>query len=232
MPKIGIIGGSKFETEDFLSGFSPQPVKTMYGNVLVFVKDKIVFLPRHGKNRNIPAHRVNHRANICALNLLGVEKIYALNSVSSMNEKIKPGSFVIPDDYVDFNHESFFEFEIKTIEPMLNPSIRADLKNASKKAKITTKDKAIYVQTKGPRLETKAEINIIKKWGDILGWTLAREATLSQELSLPYAGICFVDRYATGISAKKISDSSNKKINSERNKKILLLLKAIAKLSR
>ena len=75
MSKLAIIGGSGLQAEKFLKGFEQQIIKTMYGNVLLFSKNKIVFLPRHGKNKNIPPHRVNHKANICALNLLGVEKI-------------------------------------------------------------------------------------------------------------------------------------------------------------
>ncbi len=64
MPKIAIIGGSGFQTGKFLKGFKQEIVKTMYGNVLLFVKDKVVFLPRHGKNKTIPPHRINHKANI------------------------------------------------------------------------------------------------------------------------------------------------------------------------
>ncbi len=56
-----------------------------------------------------------------------------------------------------------------------------------------------YVQTIGPRLETRAEIKMLKRFGDIVGMTLASEATLAMELELPYASICSVDNYCHGI---------------------------------
>ena len=136
MPKIAIIVGSGFQTSKSIKGFKQEIVKTMYGNVLLFLKDKVVYLPRHGKNKNIPPHRINHKANICALNLLGVEKIFAVNSSGSLNEKIKNGSLVVPDDYVNFNPESFFEFEIRHIVPELSEGLRKEIKAAANDRKV------------------------------------------------------------------------------------------------
>jgi len=51
----------------------------------------------------------------------------------------------------------------------------------------------------GPRLETKAEVAMIAQFGDVVGMTMAHEATLCQELGLAYASICSVDNYAHGI---------------------------------
>ena len=50
MTKIAIIGGSGFQSESILKNAEQQIVKTTYGNVLLYVKGKVVFLPRHGKN--------------------------------------------------------------------------------------------------------------------------------------------------------------------------------------
>jgi len=205
--KVAIIGGSGFKSERFLKGFSRQIIKTMYGNVLLYQKGKSFFLPRHGKGANIPPHRINHKANICALNLLGVENILSINSVGSLSQKIKPGTFILPDDYVNFNPDTFFELELKSITPEINEKVRKEIKDCAKKAKVAVKDKAVYVQTKGPRFETKAEIRVISKWGDIVGMTMASEATLAQELAIPYAALCVVDNYANGIG-KGISQSA------------------------
>jgi 5'-methylthioadenosine phosphorylase len=229
MPKIAIIGGSGFSSEKFLKGFKQHIVKTMYGNVLLFVKDKVVYLYRHGKNRNIPPHRINHKANICALNLLGVEKIIGLNSVGSLNEKIKPGSIIVADDYVNFNPESFFEFELRFVVPEINDKLRKDIISGAKKAKITVKSKGTYVQMKGPRYETKAEIKIIKKYGDIVGMTMASEATLSKELGLPYASLCVVCNYANGIGKKKFDSGGLEKYQKKLQPKVEKIVKEIIK---
>ena len=63
----------------------------------------------------------------------------------------------------------------------------------------------IYVQTTGPRLETRAEIKMLKRFGDIVGMTLASEATLALELEVPYASICSIDNYCHGIQATPLT---------------------------
>ncbi|MBD3164707.1 6-oxopurine nucleoside phosphorylase [Candidatus Woesearchaeota archaeon] len=232
MPKIAVIGGSGFDSRAFLRGFKQEIVKTMYGNVLLFVKGKVIFLPRHGKNKTIPPHKINHKANLCALNLLGAEKIFGICSTGSLKEAIKPGTVVIPDDYVDFFPDSFIEFEMKCVTPELNKEMRERLKAAAKKAKLKAKNKAVYVQAKGPRYETKAEISIIKKWGDIIGMSLAREATLARELAIPYAALCTVDNYANGIAKGKISQSAVEKAANKNFKKALKVIMEIIKKNR
>lgn len=227
MPKIAFIGGSGFKREHFLKDFKQHVVKTMYGNVLLYVKDKVVFLPRHGKNGNIPPHRISHKANICALNLLGVEKIFAINSVGSLNEKIKPGTLLIPDDYVDFSPDTFFEIELRSIAPELSEKLRKELIDAAKKARTAVKTSGIYVRTRGPRFETKAEIKVLKKWGDVVGMTMTQEATLAQELGLPYACICTVDNYVHGLSKKKLSEEQVHAVQKKNAPKIEKIIKEI-----
>lgn len=101
-----------------------------------------------------------------------------------------------------FSPESFIEFELKSVEPEINKKISKELKDAAKKAKLKTKNTGVYVQIKGPRVATKAEIKILKKWGDIVGMTVAVEATLSKELGIPYAALCTVDKKAEQTSSK------------------------------
>ncbi len=62
----------------------------------------------------------------------------------------------------------------------------------------------VYVQTEGPRLETKAEVKILKRFGDLVGMTMASEATLSKECALEYAALVTVDNYAHGVKDEKV----------------------------
>ncbi len=142
---------------------------------------------------------------------------------------IKPGTIIIPDDYVNFNPDSFFEFEFRSISPEISEGLRKDIISAVKKVKIVARNKASYVQTKGPRYETKAEVKVIKKWGDIMGMTMAHEATLSRELGIPYASICSVDNYANGISKAKMDEDKIEKIQKKNLPKIEKIIKEIIK---
>ncbi len=57
-----------------------------------------------------------------------------------------------------------------------------------------------YVQTRGPRFETVAEIAALSRFADLVGMTLASEATLARELGMPFAAVCTVDNYANGLA--------------------------------
>ncbi|MFC1690644.1 MTAP family purine nucleoside phosphorylase [Nanoarchaeota archaeon] len=205
MPKIAIIGGSGFKD---------------------FKKKGVIFLKRHGKN--IPPHKINHKKNISYLKKKGVKTIIGINSVGSLKRRIKPGSIVIPHDYINLkNIQTYYDLKAKHITPGLDEDLRGKIIKASKKIKLRTINRSVYIQTLGPRFETKAEINMIKKYADIVGMTLANEATLAKELGLKYACICSVDNYANGITKRKISEKDIKKAQKENKNKVKLLLDAV-----
>jgi 5'-methylthioadenosine phosphorylase len=57
---------------------------------------------------------------------------------------------------------------------------------------------------RGPRFETKAEIQIIRHWGDVVGMTAAHEADLCGELGLNYNSLALVDNYANGLEGTEV----------------------------
>ena len=65
--------------------------------------------------------------------------------------------------------------------------------------------RGVYVETTGPRLETRAEIAFFKTVGDVVGMTMASEATLASEIGVPYASLCTVDNFAHGIADEPLS---------------------------
>lgn len=203
MQKIAIIGGSGFKQ---------------------FKRAGIFFLQRHGKN--IPPHKINHKRNILFLKKKGVKNVIGINSVGSLKRNIGPGSIIIPQDYINLKDiQTYYDVKAKHITPGLDNKLRKKIINAAKKAKIKTINKGIYIQTIGPRLETKAEINFIKNFADIVGMTMANEATLAKELGLNYASICSVDNYANGIIKKSLTFLQIKKAQKKNQKKIKRLLK-------
>jgi len=61
-------------------------------------------------------------------------------------------------------------------------------------------DRAVYVATTGPRLETAAEIRKFRLLGgDLVGQTLVPEVFLARELELCYAALTYVVNYAEGL---------------------------------
>lgn len=166
----------------------------------------VVFLSRHGLGHRIPPHRLNHRANLWALKELGATAILATASTGSLKKVIHPGSFVVPHDFVAFwTIPTFHDDEVVHATPVLDPGLRDALVSAGKDTKASIRGRGVYVQTSGPRLETPAEIRHFAALGDIVGMTMASEATLASELGLPYAAVCSVDNYCNGIVERPLT---------------------------
>mgnify|MGYP000697897115 CR=1 FL=1 len=51
----------------------------------------VVCLARHGENHRIPAHKVNYRANISALQARNVSHIISINTVGGIGEGLVSG---------------------------------------------------------------------------------------------------------------------------------------------
>ncbi len=160
---------------------------------------EVVFLSRHGPE-GIPPHRINHRANIYALKKLEVSGVIGVNSVGSLREELPPGRIVIPHDYLSpWEILTFYDHHVVHITPSLDAALRGSLIQGAEEAGMAFAKEGVYIQTIGPRLETKAEIAMLRNFGHVIGMTMAHEATLCQEVGLAYASICSVDNYCHGI---------------------------------
>ena len=62
-------------------------------------------MPSHSKGHTVPPHRINYRANVKALQQLGVKRVLATAAVGSLNPGFPPGSLAIPDQFIDFTKQ-------------------------------------------------------------------------------------------------------------------------------
>jgi 5'-methylthioadenosine phosphorylase len=212
LERLGIIRGSnKFNIEK-LDKLEEQMIKTKFGNAGLLVSDKYAVLPRHGLQSNVPPHRINHHANIFALQKLGVIRIISFTSVGSLKLTLKPTELLMPDDYINFGRIlTYYDDKIKHIIPSLDANLIEEIYRKIKDLQIEIHLNGIYIQTQGPRLETKAEIGLFKTYGDVVGMTMASEATLAKELDLRYANISIVDNYCNGILDEPLTMDTIKK---------------------
>lgn len=227
-----MIGGSGLY-EGVVSG-KPKTIHpdTPYGKpsgpieVAEFKGHPVAFLPRHGKGHAIPAHRVPHKANLFALKELGVKEILSTSSVGSLHAKLRPKTFVVPHDfYCPWEVPTYYDDKVFHVTPGLDPELRRKLFYRIQEMEIPVQGQAVYVQTKGPRLETPAEIKAFASFGDVVGMTMASEAVLASELGLKYASICSVDNYCNGITEAPLTYDDILKVqreNAENLKEIVL----------
>ena len=228
MVKTGIIAGTAFRRIALSEDAKSVEVSTRFGKVTVFESNDMVFLPRHGREDDTPPHRINHRANLSAFRELGVPRIIGVNSVGSLKPEFPPKTLVIPHDYINlWAIQTLFDDEIRHITPRLNEDLRQLILRVAKNRNIAVVGEGIYIQTTGPRLETRAEIRMLRNFGELVGMTMANEATLAEELSIPYASICSVDNYCHGISQTPLKAEEilrNARSNMERVKSLVLAI--------
>jgi 5'-methylthioadenosine phosphorylase len=209
MGKLGIISGTlALQGKGIFGELVEEIVENDFGKSLVLHSPRLALIPRHGKDprRHILPHRINHAANLTALKALGVDEIIGINSTGSLKKNLKPGAIVIPDDYILlYGGPTVVASKPVHITPVLHEGGRQKAIEAARLSGIDVVDGGIYWQTKGPRLETRAEIALMSRFADIVGMTMASEAIIAQELKIPYASICSVDNFAHGIGGQKLT---------------------------
>ncbi|HIE30996.1 MAG TPA: 5'-methylthioadenosine phosphorylase [Methanosarcinales archaeon] len=211
---LGIITGTSLIGKRFDG--TEKTVRTKYGDAWLFEGDRALFLPRHGMNADIPPHKINHLANIAAMQKSGVNGVVGVYSTGSLKIGIPPGTLVVPRDYIDFGGcITFYDDEIRHVMPELDQGLRGRLVRASH-----GRDEGVYIQTRGPRFETKAEVSVLSQYADLVGMTMASEATLCSEIDIPFAAICTVDNYANGVVKQELSYDTVVK-NAEKNRKMV-----------
>lgn len=203
--KVAFISGTSIVNSTLFSSWEVRTVETKYGAVTYKTHGDFALINRHGYKFPLPPHSINYRANIAALQQLGYVDIVSLNSVGSLKRELPPGTFVSCSDYVCFQQGpvTFFDDELKGGAPgianNLIPQLRAGLA-----PEFIIHPGKVYVQMRGPRFETKAEIRVVKDWGDVIGMTAAHEADLCTEVGLRYNSLALIDNYANGLEGTEI----------------------------
>jgi len=192
---LGIIGGTSLLFSR-LPDLEPRRVDTPYGPAGVLCGD-FALLMRH--QQGLPPHRINVRANMAALAILGVDRLVAIGSAGSLKHEIPPGSLAIPGDFLTWGDcPSIHDHAISHVLPALDPALSESLGKIVPAAN----QGCVYAQTKGPRIETVSEVKALARVADLVGMTLASEATLAGELGIPFAALCTVDNYAHGLGGE------------------------------
>ena len=206
-PYLGIIGGSGIYDLDEISEAKWQSVSSAFGDpsdkiLTGIINDlNIAFLPRHGKSHKLLPTNINYRANIDCLKSLGVTDIISLSAVGSLKESIKPGDFVIIDQFIDRTFariKTFFNDGIVAHVSMAKPTSKQLSKIIFESApdNINIINGGTYIAMEGPQFSTLAESNLYRSWNcDVIGMTNMPEAKLAREAEIAYATIAMVTDY-------------------------------------
>ncbi len=205
---LGIIGGSGVYDIDGLSNTRWKKVESAFGepsDELLFGEldgQQMVFLPRHGRGHRIPPSEINFRANIDALKRAGVTDVISVSAVGSLKAKLKPGTFVIVDQFIDrtfARNKSFFSTGLVAHVSMAHPvcnRLGEHLELAAKNSNIEVVRGGTYLVMEGPQFSSVAESELYRSWGcDVIGMTNMPEAKLAREAEMCYATVAMVTDY-------------------------------------
>jgi 5'-methylthioadenosine phosphorylase len=210
--EIGVFGGSGFyslaEGLEFIKVDTPYGAPSDKVAIGVISGKRVAFLPRHGKDHQYPPHTIPYRANIYAMKQLGVTRIIGPTCVGSLHANIKPGDFVVCDQFIDRTSgrkDTFYDGPVTThissADPYC-PSMRKMAVEIGRKQGITMHDGGTCVVIQGPRFSTRAE----SSWFTQMGWHVVNmtqypECALSLEQEICYVNIALVTDYDAGVVA-------------------------------
>lgn len=238
--EIGVFGGSGFYSL-FEGQVEEVVMNTPYGQtsgkitIGEIAGHKVAFLPRHGDKHQHAPHTIPYLANLWAMKELGATKIIAPTAAGSLNRHIKPGDFVVCDQFVDRTSGrpcSFYnDLEVKhvsTADPYC-PELRALAIQSATALNIPVHDKGTMVVVQGPRFSTRAESKWYQQAGfEVIGMTQYPEAALARELALCYVNISLITDYDTGVDGIPPVDAKEVGITFANNiDKIKTLIKKI-----
>jgi 5'-methylthioadenosine phosphorylase len=234
-----IAGTGIYEIPGF--AFEQKQVETPYGPALVNIGRKdgfdLVFLARHGLDHTTPPHKINYRANLKALQILGVKRILATCAVGSINRAIPPGGLALLSDFLDFTNDrplSFYDggksgLAHTNMDVPYCPALGRKILELAPALDLQIRPQAVYVATNGPRFETPAEIRMYERLGgDVVGMTGVPEVVLARELNMHYAAVAYSINWAAGLQEKMEFVSGN--MAEVRQKLAVLLVRSLQEL--
>ena len=202
---VGIIGGSGLYAMSGLTDAREVRVKTPFGTpsdalVLGTLEGKrVAFLARHGRGHRILPSEINYRANIYAMKLLGVERIISVSAVGSLKDDLRPGGFLVPDQFFDRTKNrasTFFGDGIVAHVGFAHPvcgQLSSVLADACVHEAVKVHKRGTYICIEGPQFSTLAEAEVNRQLGfDVIGMTNLTEAKLAREAEICYATIAMI----------------------------------------
>ncbi|MDP6458322.1 MAG: S-methyl-5'-thioadenosine phosphorylase [Candidatus Bathyarchaeota archaeon] len=206
--EIGVIGGTGVYDPDVIEDAQSIEVYTPYGppsdliTLGIYQDRRVAFIPRHGRDHQIPPHGINARANIWTMKELGVERIVASSAVGSLKEDYAPGDFVITDQFIDRTKarpDTFYDkgtvAHVSSADPVC-PQLHDYFVDQAGRLGFPVHPTGTYVCVNGPRFSTRAESRLFRQWGaEIIGMTMYPECVLAREAEICYVSVAMVTDY-------------------------------------
>ena len=208
---VGVFGGSGLYA--LLDDVELTEIDTPYGKpsdrigIGTVAGRRVAFLPRHGSKHTLPPAAINYRANLWAFKELGVERVIGPNAAGSLQANIKPGDFVVCDQFIDRTSgraDSYFmegpRVAHLSAADVYCPQMRPIAVAIGREQGVVMHESGTVVVIQGPRFASRAE----SRWYGAQGWQVINmtqypEVVLARELEMCYINLALITDYDAGI---------------------------------
>ena len=163
---------------------------------------------------------------------LGASRILGPSACGSLQADVKPGDFVVVDQFVDRTNgraDTFYESQrvthVSSADPYC-PELRQTAIDSCKRLGIPVHETGTVVVIQGPRFSTRAE----SKWYAAQGWEVINmtqypEGYLARELEMCYVNVALITDYDAGVARDEaVTNADVMRVFSENLDKVKALL--------
>ena len=220
--QFGVIGGSGSLSLEFPSALADERVEvlaenlvfeTPFGTSPAFTHFRVTGSrgPREALAVKMHGWRRGVKREDASLQLFwvfaeaGVTKVVADGGVGSLNHLLDPRDVIIPNDFIDLTTRQDIYVRgdhLLIMRRPVCPELASDLvRNAAETGALPRVfSRGTYLVTDGPRFESVAEVDYMKRLGgDVIGQSFAPEVFLARDIRACYAGIYIVVNYGEGV---------------------------------
>jgi 5'-methylthioadenosine phosphorylase len=136
------------------------------------------------------------------MKLLGVERIISVSAVGSLKEDLRPGEFLVPDQFFDRTKNrasTFFGDGLVAHLAFAHPTceeLSGVLADACVHQAVKVHRRGTYICIEGPQFSTLAEAEVNRELRfDVIGMTNLTEAKLAREAEICYGTIAMITDY-------------------------------------
>jgi purine-nucleoside phosphorylase len=146
-------------------------------------------------------------ANVRMLAHAGIEKLVVTNAAGALNQKFKPGDWMMITDHLNLTGTSPLIGcpEFLDLSNAYSPRLQKQFGDAAQKIG-TVLHQGVYAAVVGPQYETAAEVRMLQEFGaDAVGMSTVLEVIQARALEMEIAGFSCIANLAIELSSTTLS---------------------------
>jgi purine-nucleoside phosphorylase len=146
-------------------------------------------------------------ASVRVLANVGIEKLVVTNAAGALNQKFKPGDWMMINDHLNLTGTSplIGRPEFLDLSNAYSARLQKQFGDAAQKIGVLL-HQGVYAAVVGPQYETAAEVRMLQNLGaDAVGMSTVLEVIQARALEMEVAGFSCIANLATGLSSTRLS---------------------------